>query len=281
MSYEQQYLDQINTILRKGRWVWNERTSTRCLTIPRYVMEIPLDERSAPLLTVRPSYPVSAVAEIIGYLRQYTWATQFDEIGSKTWYVNANETQAWVENPYRKGDNHLGEVYGASLETSYIYDILRKVSDGVDDRGLKLDWWQPHKFSSSALRPCLSDHQFTIIGDELNLTSNQRSCDMMCGGNFNAIQVYFLGMLAAKMSGKVGGSALHIMNHVHIYEEHLGGVEELLSRKPETLNTNFKIKGWVQYPEDILQEGCHAREYFTLKGYERASQPKIDFKLIS
>lgn len=281
MSYEEQYLDTIRKILNEGKWVYNSRTGKRCLTIPRLVMEYELSHSKPPLLTTRPSYPVSAVAEILGYLRRYTNAQQFAEIGSPTWFKNANETQGWLDNPYRKGENDLGEVYGAALSEEYIHEVLTNLTLQNDNRGLKLDWWQPESFNKAALRPCLSDHQFTLVGNELNLTSNQRSTDFLCGKNFNALQIYFLGMLGCKLSGLNGGTALHVMNQVHIYEPHLKGVEELLSRKPKELSVNFKINGWVNSTDDIVQADTHARDYFTLSGYKGIAQPKIDFELVA
>lgn len=281
LAYEEQYLEGLNQILNKGKWVYNERTKTRCLTIPRLVMEYKLDEKSAPLLTTRPSYPVSALAEILGYMRRYTWATQFDEIGTKSWFKNANETSAWLSNPNRLGEDHVGDVYGAALPKEYIEDVWSKIHRNIDDRGLKFDWWQPEKFDKGCLRPCLSDHNFIITGDQLDLTSSQRSCDYLVGKNFNAIQVYGLGMLGCKAGGLEGGTALHIMNNVHIYEPHLEGIEELLTRKPTELDTTFKINDWVKTSDDILGNDIHARDYFTLEGYKGVPQPKIDFEMVA
>ena len=281
MNYEEQYRDQIGTILKKGKWVYNERTGTRCLTIPRYVAEYKLDGKSAPLLNGRPSYPVSAVAEIVGYLRRYTWAHQFKTIGSPTWSVNANETQAWLDNPNRLGHDHVGKIYGAAMSQKDLDHILNNISNNIDDRGLILNWWQPDTFSEGCLRPCLNQHQFTMIDGVVDMVSTQRSLDMMCGKNFNAIQVYFLGMLAAKLSGNVGGSALHIMSHSHIYESHLAGVEEYLSRDIIEVDTTFKINGWVQDYMDVTGGDWHARDYFTLEGYKGTSQARINFDLIA
>ena len=281
MSYEDQYREQIQTILNKGKWINNKRTGTRCLTISRYIQEYSLDEKSTPLLQARPSYPVSAVAEVIGYLRQYQWADEFERIGSPTWFVNANETKDWISNPHRLGKDHMGKVYGASVRKQDLENVLKNISDNNDDRGLLINWWQPHTFEYGCLRPCMNQHNFSIINGVVDLTSTQRSTDMMCGKNFNALQVYFLGMLAAKLSGNEGGTALHVMNHCHIYEDHLDGVEEYLSRKPASLDTTFKIKGWVQDYQDITQNDDHAKEYFTLEGYKGNIQPKIDFKLIA
>ncbi len=278
-DYEQMYREWINTILVKGKWEYNKRTGKRCLTIPKYLMEYKLSPTTPTLLQGRPSYPVSAWAEFLGYLRRYTWAYQFDAIGSKNWYENANKTQAWLDNPNRIDTDHLGEVYGAALSGEYIDGILDKVCKGEDDRGLKLDWWQPESFKRAALRPCLSDHQITFVGNEVSLVSNQRSCDVMCGGNYNSNQVYMLGLMAAHLSGKEGGTAWHVINNCHIYESHLEGVEEYLSRKIEPITATVKVRGWVRYPEDITKGSSHARDYFTISGYKGVAQPKIDFEL--
>ena len=66
-DYEQMYLETFRKILNRGKWVYNDRTGTRCLTIPRHVYEIELKSSTCPLLSVRPSYPVSAIAEMVNY----------------------------------------------------------------------------------------------------------------------------------------------------------------------------------------------------------------------
>lgn len=280
-SYEMQYRDLTRTVLAEGKWVYNKRTGKRCLTIPRYEMRIDLDKHSAPLLQGRPSYPVSAVAEIIGYLRRLNNAQDFADIGSPTWFTNANETQSWLDNPVRKGKDDLGVVYGAALSEEYIASILTKIKNNEDDRGLILDWWQPDSFDKGCLRPCMSSHQFSLIDGEVNLTSTSRSVDVMCGLNFNSIQTYFLGMLACKLSGLKGGNILHVLNHVHIYEDHIEGVEEYLNRTIENTSTEFSLQNWVGYGEDVTLYTGHARDYFKLEGYKGVAQPKIDFELVA
>lgn len=282
MSYEEIYLDGMKQILDKGKWVYNERTKTRCLTLPRFVYELELDEKSSPLLTTRPSYPVSAIAEIIGYLRRYEWSSQFKTIGSPTWDTNANKTQAWLGNPNRLGTDHLGKVYGAGLRKKDIDEVLNNIQNNVDNRGLILNWWQPHTFDYGCLRPCLSQHNFTLLNGSTYLTSTQRSGDAACGWNFNSIQVYFLGMLANKLSGNSGGSVLHVINNLHLYEQHIDGIEELLLRKPAKIDTKFNIKSWVEHYQDVTEATNHARDYFDIKGYNKDFiQDKIEFELVA
>ena len=91
MSPEKQYLKLCEQIIEFGEWVCNERTGKRCLTIPNTTMYYSED---IPILTTKQVAVNSAIAEIIGYLRGYTDASEFDRIGTKTWYANANKTKA-------------------------------------------------------------------------------------------------------------------------------------------------------------------------------------------
>lgn len=174
--YEQDYLNLCNRILEEGEWVVNERTGKRCLTVINADFVYTPDD--APLLTVKQSFPVSATAELLGYLRGYTYADQFADIGSPTWFANANETEAWLNNPHRKGENHIGECYGAIGRNFGGGDLLQKVysdlSKGLDDRGEILTFWKPDEFHKASLRPCMYSHHFSILGNTLHLTSHQR-----------------------------------------------------------------------------------------------------------
>jgi thymidylate synthase len=282
MSYEDRYREMLETILSKGKWVNNKRTGTRCLTIPNWVTEMELTPEGAPLLQARPSYPVSAVAEVLGYLRQYDNAQQFADIGSKTWFVNANETKDWLDNPNRKGENDLGKIYGGVLSKCDIFSVLMGVKESEDDRGLLLNFWNPDFFYQGCLRPCMNQHQWSIIGDVVNITSTQRSLDTFAAANFNHLQTWFLGMMGAGLAKKEGGVALHVASHVHIYEQHLPMVEEYLLRKPELLEgARIELNDDLMNPIDIHNSDSHAREFINVVNYKGRTQPQIKFDIVA
>ncbi len=278
-NYEDQYLSLMDNILTRGKWVYNKRTGRKCLTLIGEQMKFSGSSKTPPLLTTKQSYPVSAVAEIVGYLRKYTNAQQFADIGSPTWFVNANETKWWLENKARKGLNDIGAVYGAALEDGELEDLFSRIISQDDDRGLTLDFWKPEKFHLGCLRPCMKEHTFSIVEDTISITSNSRSVDSACGLNFNSIQSYFLLHIAAKLSGLKPEQVTHNLTNVHIYDSHIDGIKEQLSRKPLELDTEFRIKGWVEYLEDITCADNHARDYFSLTGYEHLG--KIGFDLVA
>lgn len=92
---------------------------------------------------------------MLGYIRGYDNAADFRQLGTKTWDANANLNQAWLNNPYRKGEDDMGRVYGvqgrawAKPDGGHI-DQLKKIVDdlsrGVDDRGEILNFYNPGEF---------------------------------------------------------------------------------------------------------------------------------------
>ncbi len=279
LNYELQYLSLLDKLLTKGRWVYNDRTGRKCLTLIGEQMQYSGSTDAPPLLTTKQSYPVSAVAEIIGYLRKYTNAQQFADIGSPTWFVNANETKAWLDNPVRKGYNDIGLVYGAALEEGELEDLFKRIANKQDDRGLTLDFWKPDKFHLGCLRPCMKDHTFSIVEDEISITSTSRSVDVACGLNFNSIQSYFLLQLASRFSGCKPVQVTHNLINVHLYDSHIEGVKEQLKRETLINNTEFKLSDWVHDFKYVTNNDAHARDYFKLTGYQHKG--KIPFDLVA
>ena len=145
-----QYLDLCQRIVDEGVWVENERTGKRCLTVINADLEYNVGANEFPLVTTRKSYWKAAIAELLGYLRGYDNAAQFRSIGCNTWNANANENAAWLANPYRKGEDDMGRVYGVQGRhwlnfEGKEFDQLRKIYDdlrnGIDDRGEILTQW--------------------------------------------------------------------------------------------------------------------------------------------
>lgn len=277
MIYDHQYQMLIQDIIDFGVWVQNGRTGAHCLTIPDYRMKY----YEVPLLTVKQAFPVMSVAEIVGYLRAYTNAQDFADIGAKTWFDNANESPEWFNNPNRKGENDMGKVYGAIARDFGGLDLVQKVynnlKQGKDDRGERITFWKPDEFDKGCLRPCMSDHQFVLLGDTLYLNSYQRSVDVGLGLVANSIQCWFFLNLFAKITGHKVGHCTHYMTHVHIYEKHLEPLKQLLYRHGKHIQPDFKIADWVETLEDVTEKNFHAREYFTLTGYEHCGKVELEF----
>lgn len=270
-----QYLDLNKRIVNEGVWVVNERTGKRCLTVINADLEYDVGGNQCPLITTRKSYWKPAIAELIGYLRGYNKASQFRAIGCNTWNANANDNEAWLNNPVRKGVDDMGRVYGVQGRSwrgpdGKTIDQLRKVVDnlskGIDDRGEIVTFYNPGEFHLGCLRPCMHTHNFSLLGDSLYLTSSQRSCDVPLGLNFNQVQVFTLLALIAQITGNKPKTAYHKLVNAHIYEDQLSLMRDVQLKRSPLASPHLHINPDIKTLEDI--ETWVTLDDFKITGYE-------------
>ncbi len=272
-----QYLDLCQRIVDSGEWVENKRTGIRCLTVINADLEYDVANNQFPLITTRKSFYKSAIAELLGYLRGYDNAAQFRQIGCNTWDANANENQAWLANPWRKGEDDMGRVYGVQgrswmrpdgSQLDQLKKVIDNLSKGIDDRSEIVTFYNPGEFEMGCLRPCMHTHTFSLLGDTLHLTSYQRSCDVPLGLNFNQVQVFVFLALVAQITGHKPGKAYHKIVNAHIYENQLELMKEVQLKRtpfaPPQLRINPKIKTlqdieqWVTKDDfEVIGYQCH------------------------
>ena len=270
-----QYLDLCNRIVNDGTWITNERTGKRCLTVINADLEYQVGENKFPMITTRKSYFKSAIAEFLGYIRGYDNAADFRALGTKTWDANANLNEAWLNNPYRKGEDDMGRVYGVqgrSWKTpeGNTIDQLKKIVDnlknGIDDRAEIITFYNPGEFHMGCLRPCMHTHNFSLLGDTLHLTSYQRSCDVPLGLNFNQVQVFIFLALMARITGKKAGTAYHKIVNAHIYEDQLELMRDVQLKREPFPSPQLHINEKITSLEDL--ETWVTMDDFSITGYE-------------
>jgi len=270
-----QYLELCQRIVDEGIWVENERTGKRCLTVINADLEYDVANNQFPLVTTRKSYWKAAIAELLGYIRGLDNAADFKALGTPTWLANANENQAWLNNPARKGENDMGRVYGVQGRSwrkpeGGSVDQLRKIVDdlsqGIDDRGEILSFYNPGEFHLGCLRPCMHTHTFSLLGDTLYLTSSQRSCDVPLGQNFNQIQVFTFLALMAQITGHKPGKAYHKIVNAHIYEDQLSLMKEVQLKREPYASPQLHINPDIKTLEDL--ETWVTLDDFEVSGYQ-------------
>lgn len=250
-----QYLSLCQRVIDQGVWVVNQRTGKKCLTVINADLTYDVANHEFPIITTRKSYWKAAIAELLGYLRGYDNAADFRALGTKSWDANANENEAWLSNPARKGPDDMGRVYGVQGRAwrrpdgstlDQLQKIVSNLQQGIDDRGEILTFYNPGEFDLGCLRPCMHTHNFSLLGDTLYLTSYQRSCDVPLGLNFNQIQVFTLLALMAQITGKIPGLAYHKIVNAHIYEDQLELMRSVQLKRdpfpPPQLQINPAIK---------------------------------------
>ena len=281
-----QYLDLCQRIVDDGIWIENERTGKRCLTIINADLTYDVAKNEFPLITTRKSFWKSAIAEILGYIRGYDNAADFRKTGTKTWDANANENTAWLANPYRKGTDDCGLIYGKigrnfPKPDGGSIDLLRPIVDnlsrGVDNRGEIFTFYHPGAFHMACLRPCMYSHHFSLLGETLYLNSTQRSCDVPLGLNFNMVQVYVFLALMAQITGNKAGQAYHKIVNAHIYEDQLELMRDVQLKRQPFPAPQLIINPDIKSLEDL--ETWVTLDDFEVEGYQYHEPIKYPFSV--
>ncbi len=275
-----QYLDLCKRVINDGKWIKNKRTGKRCLTIINADLEYDVSDGTLPVLTTKQTAWKPAIAEMLGYLRGYTSAADFRKIGCNTWNANSSAS-VWKDNPFYKGKDDMGRCYGAQGrnwknpegrsidQLENIYSDLRR---GVDNRSEIMTFMNPGERDRACLNSCMHTHTFSVLEDKLYLTSYQRSCDIPLGVPFNMIQVAWLLMIMAQITGLKPAIGYHKLVNVHIYEDQLDLLKEQLTRESYPL-PKLKINSGIRTLKDL--ESWVTLDDFRLYNYQH--HPKINF----
>jgi len=267
----------------------NNRTGVDTIGIIGAHMQFDM-AKGFPMVTLKKTYWKKAVAEMLGFLRGYDNAEDFRKLGCDVWDQNANENKQWLSNPNREGLDDLGRIYGVQArdweqpwfnsmdDITNSIDQLKNVYEdlkaGKDNRREIVTHWNPGDIDKMSLPPCHLLYQFSIQGGYLHLTMYQRSCDMALGVPFNIVGYSWLLMVMAQITGLKAGVFNHFLTDVHIYENHLMGVHEMLKREPMKLPT-MNINPDIKTLEDL--ETWVTVDDFAVYGYE--SHPAIKLEM--
>jgi len=161
-----------------------------------------------------------------------------DESKKTIWTANAN-ADYWLPKSAYSGD--LGRVYGVQWRhwrsaDGVEVDQLKNLVDGLknDPNGRRhiITAWNPGELGEMALPPCHMFAQFYIRRNILSCQMYQRSADLFLGVPFNIASYALLTHLIAKTIGAEVGELILTFGDVHIYNNHVPQVLELLGREP-------------------------------------------------
>jgi thymidylate synthase len=184
-----------------------------------------------------------------------------DESKKTIWTANAN-ADYWLPKSAYSGD--LGRVYGVQWRhwrsaDGVEVDQLKNLVDGLknDPNGRRhiITAWNPAELSEMALPPCHMFAQFYIRNNILSCQMYQRSADLFLGVPFNIASYALLTHLIAKTIGAEVGELILTFGDVHIYNNHVIQVVELLSREPypyPTLDLSNVADIWTAKMDDII-----------------------------
>ncbi len=110
--------------------------------------------------------------------------------------------------------------------------------------------------------PCHGIQHFTVDANEgtISLVHWQRSGDIPIGVPFNLLHYSAVLMMVSQVTGYKPGKLVHQFSNAHIYEQHMGNVEELLSRDPYKFPI-LKLDPSVKRLEDFRVDHFSIEEY--------------------
>lgn len=275
-SFENQYFDLLDTILREGTVCVSGRQSdgqtiTRTKRIWGWMFDIDLSEEY-PLLYSKHVAVKSAIREILWIMQKqsnnihdlipHIWDKWADEDGSirKTYGYQISRP---FNHPLGQFPNQVAGVLG----------ILAK--DSSTRHGV-IDMWQSETLDDNNCIPCCYTSHYTIMDGKLNIAVIQRSADSIIGLPFNIAQYAFLAKAFAQHLGVEPGKYIHVITDAHIYESQYGnfdtgelnpGFKELMDNHRRYVEEGIVMKPDVVFPEDT--DFWHITDHnFEVSGYK-------------
>ena len=274
------YLDTCEQILKHG--VKTEARNGITYRIPgtHWIFDL---EEEFPILTCKKVAWKTAILEMM-------WIYQVNSIDVS--WLREREIKIWdkfeisEDGIYRNPDNGQEKFFGKELAgtigTSYGYIIanggekgdenqikaaINKILNNPADRRNIVTMWQPPFFEKAVLPPCVYKVQFLVLEGKLHSFVEQRSCDTFIGVPFNITQYAALTYMIAHTTGLKPGTMHYNMVDVHIYEEHVEVVKEMLKRRDDILPAP---KLWLNPDVKDFFEFDNSKELkdVKLEGYE-------------
>ncbi len=270
---EVNYLNLLQRILDEGTLTPN-RTGVSALTVPHMTLQHDMS-LGFPLLTTKKMAWKSIKVELEGFIKGITDKRWYQERGCHIWdeWCNPQRIPTCLTDAERKAfqlnENDLGPIYGFQWRNfnNEGYDQLKVIIDTLKtnpyDRRMICSAWNPIDLRLQALPPCHYSFNVMVTSDNrIHLAWNQRSCDFALGIPFNLASYALLLHLLAKESGFKPGLVTGFLGNCHIYENHVDGVKEQISRKPFNLpsieTSNFtSLFNWTHNDTKLIDYKSH------------------------
>lgn len=223
MTFEEQYIENLNRILLTGTRELNKRTGKETLRLPctQFVVDL---KKDLPILRSKKVNWKTAVDEMLWIMQKNS--NNIENLNSKIW-------DQWAG-----PDGSIGKTYGFQAGKSITKDgktyknqidyILSTLESDSSNRQCVIDFWDVDDLGEMNLVPCTYSSIWTLIDNKLNCVLIQRSADYPVGVPFDTLQYAILTHLFARHLGVEVGTLTHIMADSHIYADQIEGVTQQL-----------------------------------------------------
>jgi thymidylate synthase len=226
-----------------------------------------------PLCTLRQMPQKSMRVETEFYLKGYTDKKWLTDRGCHFW-------DHW-QNRLSDDPNDLGPTYGFEWRNfgaeytgigDYINQgidqikwVLEKIKKYPENKRLVVSQWNPKDIDQQAIPPCPFAFQLLKHGDDLNIIFYQRSADVCIGLPNDFAQHALLLYLFCLETGYNPGKVVGMFGQVELYENHLEGAKELLTREtfayPQVITSSFSIFDW-KFEDTIFLDYKHGEKIY-------------------
>jgi thymidylate synthase len=262
------YIQNLNRILNEGcfdenpRPKWSDGKPAHSKFITGVFEEYDISKGEFPITTLRNTAIKTGIKEILWiYQKQSNSLIDAREMGINWW------------DEWNIGDDTIGQRYGATVRR---YNLMNKLLDGLKNdpfsRRHIIDMYQYTDLEETkGLHPCAYKTTWSVrkVNEEyyLDMILDQRSNDYIMAGYINKIQYVALQMMVANHCGYKVGKFFHLVQNLHIYDRHINSIEELLNRKPLSINPSIELESNINF-YDIKIDNFSIKN---IKGIEKLS----------
>jgi thymidylate synthase len=213
-----------------------------------------------------------------------------DEFAKKWGELGPIYGKQWRKWKTRDTKSLGGTFWGPTTEITensidQIANLIQDLKTNPDSRRLMVSAWNVGELDQMVLPPCHFSFQCYSHEKEgkryLSLAWNQRSCDVGLGIPFNIASYGLLLEIIAKEVGMIPYELIGNLGDCHIYNNHIDGLKEQLTREPFDLPKVLKKDEYhyladmdIPFAEKIME---FKPDWFKLENYQ--SHPSIKLPL--
>ncbi len=226
----QQYKQLVEKILSTGTPQKGRNGNT--LIIPSHSFTVDFRTES-PLLMLRKMHIKGIEGEFLTLVdeKPLTNKKQFEDKGCNYW-------KKWSGPNGSLNLDYYNELHPA-LER-----VINQIKEEPYSRRHVISLWNnEHAFDGSlSLHSCWHNLTFSVVGEELHMVWTQRSVDTMIGLPSDVMLAYYFMNYVSDETGYPIATCMFSLANVHIYEAHIDGAKELLTRSVNDSDKAIKFE---------------------------------------
>ncbi len=268
------YIETLKEVMENGQWdenprpKWSDGKPAHSKFISQKEFNYRIDKGEFPVVSFRPTAIKGAFYDIEAIYIKQTNIIEEMHPSIQSWWKPFVVGTLWNQNKNRR-EYLIGQTYGHTVKR---YDLVNKLLKGMETnpfgRRHIINLWQEQQMMEDpkALVPCAYESLYTVSkdGDKywVDMTLSQRSQDYLVTASINSIQYVMLGqMICGHLTQATGikhelRNFKHLVQNLHIYDNHMFAIEEILQREPSQerfLMELSKNKNFYDYKfEDFL-----------------------------